>query len=343
LAKYFPNLVADGFGGIIIRATDGMLKDKHYDTFYPAALDAGMVVMVYGAMYANRSGTDQAKFLIDTVLPLMDLVDGNLVAWNDGETNDGVSIQKHKDELMKWLAEASRSFLKVGVYGSIKTWSELYGNFVLPSQYYFWNAQWRSGNVCTLPVGIKTSQLVFWQNGVWPNHSWIPQPDTLPKLEDVDCNVMPGRSMQDLVNFSGQQEVTPPPPTPIPHTHPELQSQIDSITKNIVNLTSRVASLESKSFAPLQQVYFTASEDQLAYKIGRFNASKNEVFDFYGEEVGNRLHLTEGSKILVNLEPVYTGDGGFKALLIVDKEFIRRHNPTCPVYVSLVKGTLSLT
>src|SRR4030067_3637051 len=108
IVKYFPALVADGYGGIIVRATNGMIKDKNFDYFYPAILDSGMTIQVYGAMYASRSGTDQAKFLVDTVLPLKDAVNGNLVAWNDGETNDGVSVLKHRDELLKWLAEASR-------------------------------------------------------------------------------------------------------------------------------------------------------------------------------------------------------------------------------------------
>src|SRR3990172_9703715 len=204
IVKHFPALVADGYGGIIVRATNGMVKDKSYDYFYPAALDADMTIQVYGAMYANRSGTDQAKFLVDTVLPLKEAVKGNLVAWNDGETSDGVTVQKHRDELLKWLAEASRSFLRVGAYGSIKTWTEIYGNVVLPLQYYFWNAQWRSGTVYTLPTGIRASQLVFWQNGVWSKYAWGQHPDNLPTTEDVDMNVMLGKSMQDLRDFTGQ-------------------------------------------------------------------------------------------------------------------------------------------
>lgn len=204
IVKYFPALIADGYGGVIVRATNGMIKDKSFDYFYPAILDAGLTIQVYGAMYANRSGTDQAKFLVDTVLPLKEAVGGNLVAWNDGETSDGVTVQKHRDELLKWLAEASRSFLKVGAYGSIKTWTEIYGNLVLPLQYYFWNAQWRSGTIYTLPTGIKALQLVFWQNGVWPKYAWGQQPDKLPTSEDVDMNIMPGKSMSDLRYFTGQ-------------------------------------------------------------------------------------------------------------------------------------------
>jgi len=210
IVKYFPALIADGYGGIIVRATNGMLKDKNFDYFYPAILDAGLTIQVYAAMYANRSGTDQAKFLVDTVLPLLDLVKGNLVAWNDGETSDGVTVQKHRDEILKWLAEASRSFLKVGAYGSIKTWTEIYGNLVLPLQYYFWNAQWRSGTVYTLPTGIRASQVVFWQNGVWAKYAWGQHPDNLPTTEDVDLNVMPGKSVQDLREFTGQIIVPTP-------------------------------------------------------------------------------------------------------------------------------------
>jgi hypothetical protein len=227
IVKYFPALIADGYGGIIVRATNGMIKDKNFDYFYPAILDSGMTIQVYGAMYANKSGTDQAKFLIDTVLPLKEAVKGNLVAWNDGETNDGVSIQKHRDELLKWLAEASRGFIKVGAYGSIKTWQEIYGNLVLPIQYYFWNAQWRSGTVYTIPTGIRASQLVFWQNGVWAKYAWGQHPDNLPTTEDVDLNVMPNKTMQDLREFTGQ--ILCPSLT--------LQDQIDA-------LKTRVSALE---------------------------------------------------------------------------------------------------
>src|SRR4030042_3450603 len=58
IVKDFPALIADGYGGIIVRATNGMIKDKNFDYFYPAILDAGLTIQVYAAMYANRSGTD---------------------------------------------------------------------------------------------------------------------------------------------------------------------------------------------------------------------------------------------------------------------------------------------
>ena len=208
IVKYFPDLMKDGYGGIIARATDGMLKDKNFDYFYPAILDAGMVIMVYGAFYASRSGIDQAKFFLDTIDVLLSKVGGNLVAWNDGETTDGVPVRTHQVELLRWLVEVNKVVPKVGAYGSIKTWQELYGNLTLPPKFYFWNAQWRSGTVYTIPTGITQVQTIFWQNGVWPKYAWGEQPDALPTTEDVDLNVMPNKTMQDLRAFTGQ---TPPP------------------------------------------------------------------------------------------------------------------------------------
>lgn len=314
IVNYFPQLIADGYGGIIVRATDGMLKDKSFDYFYPAILDAGLTIQVYGAMYASRNGTDQAKFLADTVSELLEEVDGNLVAWNDGETSDGVSVQKHRDELVKWLTEASRTFRKVGAYGSIKTWTEIYGNYVLPAQYYFWNAQWRSGTVYTLPAGITQAQLVFWQNGVWPKYAWGEQPDNLPTTEDVDMNVMPGKTMQDLRDFTGQLVTPTPPPTPVP------SNTMLSVAK----------------YVPI--------EDSLASRVKEFNAKDNEVFDWYPtgsvDDVGKRIHITAPIKVLI--EPTYIGDGGYKGYLIVDEALLAKYKPTCPIYADATKGHLQV-
>lgn len=255
IVNYFPQLIADGYGGIIVRATDGMIKDKSFDYFYPAILDAGLTVQVYGAMYASRNGTDQAKFLADTVSELLEEVDGNLVAWNDGETSDGVPVQTHRVELLRWLAEASKVFRKVGAYGSLKTWQEIYGNLTLPSQFYFWNAQWRSGTVYTLPAGITQAQLVFWQNGVWPKYAWGEQPDNLPEAEDVDLNVMPGKTMADLREFTEQDEIVPPPTPFPPHTHPEIEAKINALAAALVSVGNRVTELEEAI------VYFKVTAD----------------------------------------------------------------------------------
>jgi hypothetical protein len=248
------------------------------------------------------------------VLPLKDAVGGNLVAWNDGETLDGVPVQKHRDELLKWLAEASRSFIKVGAYGSVKTWTEIYGNLVLPIQYYFWNAQWRSGTVYTLPSGIRASQLVFWQNGVWPKYAWGQHPDNLPTVEDVDMNVMPGKSMNDLRDFTGQLGI-PTPPTPVPSN----------------------AVLPSAKYVPI--------EESLAYRIKSFNAKDNEVFDFYPtgsiDDVGKRIRIT--APIDVFIEPTYTGDGAFKCYHIVDTALLAKYKPTCPIYADATKGHLQVS
>lgn len=332
IVKYFPELIADGYGGIIVRATDGMIKDKNFDYFYPAILDAGMTIQVYGAMYANRSGTDQAKFLVDTVLPLLDAVDGNLVAWNDGETQDNVSVQKHRDELLKWLAEASRTFRKVGAYGSIKTWSEIYGNLVLPAQYYFWNAQWRSGTVYTLPAGIKASQLVFWQNGVWPKYAWGEQPDNLPATEDVDLNVMPGKTMQDLRDFTGQLEVTPPPPPPIPvppHTHPELDAKIAEVSSTLSELKTSIKSLADEmnklkdaveNFkANIPFVYFVPNGGSCVVQHAtKWYKTSTGIDKPMFAPVGSGTHPKITGKVKVFPLPV-TGDGGQVCFMLLDQ------------------------
>lgn len=241
ITKSFAELARQGYGGIIVRATDGLLTDKNYAYFWPAALDCGLTVQVYAALYANLKAADQANHLLETVAGLMTEVKGNLVGWADGETLDGVPTAAHRTMLLTWLSLTGRVLRKVGAYGSIKTWQVCYGNMALPAEYFFWNAQWRAGSTFTIPTGVKAEQVVFWQNGRWPFDPWIAQPDSLPKTEDVDCNVMPGMTMADLRMFTGQAEgPVVPPPAPV-----TLETRVEALETSTRQLGADVASLKA--------------------------------------------------------------------------------------------------
>jgi hypothetical protein len=333
ITSYFPNLVASGYNGIIIRATDGMLKDKSFEYFYPAALDAGMIVMIYAAMYASKSGKDQANFLLNTILPFLDAVQGKTVVFNDGETSDGVPIATHRTAMLDWLDTTSKVVEKVGAYGSIKTWQEFYGNLTLPAKYYFWNAQWRSGSTFTIPMGITMAQTVFWQNGVWPNYTWIPQPDGLPKAEDVDHNIMPNKTLQDLKNFTGQQVVTPPipPPTPVPpHTHPDLLALIQAQDIKIGNLQSAVQQL-TRSMMGMELVPAEVWKIVGAEAPARFAKSWNnaeiikggprmqiQIYPGDGSDTSERIKLS-GNVTIFPMQ--FVGDGNERYYPLLDQKW----------------------
>ena len=70
------------------------------------------------------------------------------------------------------------------------------------------------------------------------------------------------------------------------------------------------------------------------------------MFDFYPtgsvEDVAVRIPINVGNPIEVFVEPLYVGDGSFKALLIVDTDFLAKYKPTCPIYVDATKGRLQV-
>lgn len=226
----FP-VLATGVDGVVIRATKGLEKDESFDTFWPQALDAGLIVGTYGLFDATKGGIAQANFHLETIQALRDATqDGIIPPHEDVELVDGVANSSRINKLYNCLQYLESNFKKPGIYSSIyfidllltpvPTWM---------NQFWHWVAHWTSAAEPSIHSSIDKTLVKLWQYGIWLKYPWV---DPVPGVSgDIDVNWFFGTKDQ-LKEYADYVE--PIPPTP-PNN---FQEQIDALDERLKYLES---------------------------------------------------------------------------------------------------------
>lgn len=218
---------------VIIKATEGTTwYDPKFNDFWKRAVDAGLYVGAYHFFRDCYRGDDQADWFLERINPLRDATDDKVLpGWLDSETNDGAGMEKRSARAVQWGNLVRAEFKRPGFYCSPYLWASLYNNEPL-GDWHGWAAHWTSGTP-TWPRGWTAEQIIIWQLGVYPKHSWTtPVPGVTTA---VDKNLFLGTlaELKALANANGDD---PPPPPP---------SDLEEVYKLITELTARVQVLEN--------------------------------------------------------------------------------------------------
>jgi len=219
-------LRASGIEFVILKATEG---NWYTDTvalgWYQRAIDAGLVVFFYHFFRGNRSGDEQALYFLDKTKVIREQIPTRL--FGDFETGDGVSISTRQNRAYQFLNRVQIETGDLpGMYSSAYLWQSLFGNPAWGYSYIGWTAHWSAAENPLIPGGWDSTKTLFWQNGIYPSHSWIPPMSGT--VGSIDHNYFFG-SRKELEQFAGY-EVTPIPPVV------EEPIGIIRVTANVLNV-----------------------------------------------------------------------------------------------------------
>jgi len=172
----FPTLKANGIDFVILKATEGTgFVDPTFEYKYKTALEAGLIVTPYHFFRGNYGGADQAKHCVNTLgsLGFLDAIEYVPIIWDDVESSDGVTLDQRRNRLLASLQTIEGLGFQGGVYSSPYYWNSLIGSVSWITNYWQWVAHWSSVSYPTLPLGWTKEKTLFWQNGIYPAHSWV--------------------------------------------------------------------------------------------------------------------------------------------------------------------------
>jgi len=226
IAAAFPELYANGWKFIIIRASIGLTKDVLFDYFWQAAKDAGLYLMSYHFGYPAYSGQSQGSLYLKTIEPMLNAVDGHSAAVFDVEAPGDITAWRN---CVTNFHNTTKSELVTGDYSSISKWQSCTGNMVVPG--FAWNASWSS--LVDVPSFAPATRTKIRQIGVYLKHLWVPRPPGVN--EDVDVNYFMGTETE-LREFLGYDDTTPPTPPPSSDLEKEvavLKAKVDAMAIEI--------------------------------------------------------------------------------------------------------------
>lgn len=243
----FVTLKANDIDFVILKVTEGVsFVDDTFKSKYEKALAAGQIVMPYHFFRGNYGGVAQARHCINTLreLGFLDAIDYVPIIWFDVESSDGVSVSARRNRLLNALQETEVKGFQAGVYSSPYYWNWLIGFVTWIQNYFQWDAHWTSASLPTLPMGWSREKALFWQNGIYPAHSWV---ETVVGAKgNVDHNYFFGtlEDLKQLLKFP----VSPPP------TDCNCEKEIARLDAEINFLKLEVYNLQQKDIALTKEV-----------------------------------------------------------------------------------------
>jgi GH25 family lysozyme M1 (1,4-beta-N-acetylmuramidase) len=228
----FDALYSCGIRFVYLKVSESTnYADSMFSTYWPKALDAGLLVGGYHFMRANASGADQADWYLTHIKPLLNATGGKVLpAMLDSETRDGMANSAIINCAGQWFSGVKSEMRKPGMYTSPYLWGNMYSP--APSwagNYWGWVAHWTSTGSPTWPAQWNPDLRKFWQYGIYPRHSWVGAVSGVPS--EVDCNWFFG-SINDLRHIMGyDDEPSPPPPS-------------DDLEKRVIALEASVSKIK---------------------------------------------------------------------------------------------------
>lgn len=239
---------------VILKVTEGTgYVDPTFEPKYKAALDAGLFVLPYHFFRGNYGGASQAVFSIDTMDSVGFLTEINYtpILLHDVETSDGVTISTRQNRLLATLQTTESNGLQGGVYSSPYYWNMLIGNVSWISNYWQWVAHWTSASVPTLPLGWDWSRTIFWQNGIYPTHSWVEEVIGVSVSVDHDYFFGDLEKLKEILKV----QVTLPPSEccdELKAVITQLQSDVNYLRESDEFIKERLTSIENGQTALFQ-------------------------------------------------------------------------------------------
>ena len=186
-------LAASGVVAVILKVSEAAegtyyeYKDTQFERNWRAALDAGLIVMVYHFFRDNRGSAEFNWFMKCASAFLNDpRINGNTAVWLDVETDNGVSKETRSNRAFGFCDLSKGSGFRQGIYCSPGLVGSLFPyNDPRWANVYQWNAHWTSAAKDTLPTGWSEALRMMWQFGIHPTHSWTP---TVVGAGKVDVN-----------------------------------------------------------------------------------------------------------------------------------------------------------
>lgn len=211
---------------IITKATQGdYLVHETYPGYRDETKAKGLAFGAFHYWDAHVSPTAQAEYFFGHVGDDLDL----LPVWdiekygNSGVLEPTTAAQQISDGLQATADLFGRNPM---IYTSRWHWQELTNNSPIIAAYPLWVASWTTASSPTLPVGA--TDWVFWQ---YTNQYRLPDYDK--GLDGDRFNGNEGDFEEYLRLINGQQPTEP-------HTHPDLQQQIDQLTQALVDTNKRI-------------------------------------------------------------------------------------------------------
>lgn len=257
IANAFPIMYANGWRFVMMRASNGTLKDILFDYFWPRVVDSGMYPIVYGTCYPAYSGVAQATAFLTAIDPLMQKINGHTVAIDDVEYEGDQAAWRAI--VPSWHNIVNPKVTQAGAYSSVYKWLKCTNNMTLPATAFFHNASWSSLTTVPVPTGVSANQVKMRQIGVYLKHAWVEQPPGVN--EDVDVDYFMGTEAE-LKQFLGIPE-TPPPPSDLEERVITLETRVNTLNTerqklqdNLANLRSGVNDLDTENHAEHQKMQY---------------------------------------------------------------------------------------
>jgi GH25 family lysozyme M1 (1,4-beta-N-acetylmuramidase) len=231
----FEAVKLSGIDFVILKATESdWFLDDTFDYNWRASLANELVAMPYHFFRSNVKGNPQVEwfFRAENGGTFVEEVEGKTCLWWDVETSDNTSVTARQNRLYGACTLTVGKGLQTGYYSSPYKWNSLIGNVPWADDFWGWVAHWADVAYPSLPTGWTREKTRVWQNGIYPNYSWVEPVEGVQG--SVDHNYFFG-TLQELRDWLGY---TPPPPTP------DCCDKIEAIEQELVVVKSRIAQLE---------------------------------------------------------------------------------------------------
>lgn len=204
----FKALKDSGIVGVILKATESnWFVDDKLNEFYNKAVDAGLVVMLYHFFRGSTGGGEQADWYLRNTRRIRESIPTR--SFGDFETADGVSMSVREGRAYIFLQELALNEIKIpGMYSSQYLWQNLYGNPAWAYEYIGWTAHWADVDSPLIPRGWDVAKTLFWQNGIYPIHTWITKITGVSNSTDHNYFLGTEAELRQFVGY----DVTPTPP-----------------------------------------------------------------------------------------------------------------------------------
>lgn len=212
----FAALYADGVRAVVFRVSFGASGvDSKFAEWWPLALAAGMVILVYHFGRQNVSGQVQAAHLWGLIQPLVEALGTVPPIVYDCETQDGAppaQIWGVVWDFCTYLINQGATWSKLILYTS-PGFANAYMQPVpaWEGQILKWIAHWLNG-LPTMPLGM--SNLWAQQRGICNDHAWVPCLTGI--APDVDIDYYFGTEAELR---AWAEQVVPPPTIPPPTSY----------------------------------------------------------------------------------------------------------------------------
>lgn len=210
----WEQLVASGVAAVILKCSEGsegyyQYKDTKFEENWRAALEHGLIVMVYHFSRGAKGAVEKSWFMKCADAFLQE-VDGKTCVWDDCEWKpSNLARSTYTNRVAGFVSLIQGENIKSGVYSSPGLVPQLfYPPNINWNSMELWNAHWINALQPTMPIGWPREKMSFWQKGISPTHSWVP---IVQGAGTVDINYGYFADANALRTWLGQFGTTPPP------------------------------------------------------------------------------------------------------------------------------------